>query len=52
MLPAEPLHPPYEELQVGLDRTEIDLFRIGSSIEKVVVVWHAIDRARGWLMRG
>src|SRR6516162_867702 len=41
---AEPLDPLYEELQVGLDRTEIDALGIVSWHEWVVIVWHVGSR--------
>jgi hypothetical protein len=51
LLLAKSFRPLDQELQVGLDRSEIDLFRIASwQIRRVVVVWHAIDRARMGLM--
>jgi hypothetical protein len=52
LLLAEPRDPFDEELQVGLDRTGVDLFGIRSSIEGVVVVWYGIDFARSWLTVG
>jgi len=45
----EPSDPIDQEFEVGLDRTEIDVLGIPSR-HQGVVVWHAIDRARGWLM--
>jgi hypothetical protein len=46
----EPRGPLYQELDIGLHPTEIDALGIRSSIEGVVIVWHAIDHARSWLM--
>ena len=40
-----------QEFQVGLDRREIDLFRI-TAWHEARFIWHAIDRARRWLMSG
>jgi len=41
-----------QELQVGLDRTEVDVLGIPSRHGWVVIVWHVIDRARSWFMAG
>ena len=41
-----------QEFEVGLDAPEIDSLGIRSSIEGVVIVWHAIDRARVGLKCG
>ena len=40
LLPAVPLKPLDQELQVGLDRREIDVLGIPSWHEWVVIVWH------------
>ena len=52
LLPAEPLDPLYEEFEIGLDRTVIDVLGITTWHRRVVVVWHEIDRARSWLTIG
>jgi hypothetical protein len=44
LLPAEPLDPLYEELQVGFDRGEIDVLGITSWHEWMVIVWHVGSR--------
>ena len=44
MLPAEPLDPLCEEFEIGLDRTEIDVFWITARQEGVVIVWHVGSR--------
>jgi hypothetical protein len=41
-----------EELQVGLNGIEIDVLRVTSWHEWVVIVWHEIDGARSWLTVG
>ena len=52
LLLAEPRDPLDQELQVDLDRTEIDVLGITPGHEWVVMVWHAIDRGRTWLTSG
>jgi hypothetical protein len=53
LLLAEPRDSFDQEFEVGLDRTEIDVLGVTSRQYAVVIVWHAIDRARwtvdGWL---
>jgi hypothetical protein len=46
----EPRDPLYQELDIGLHSTEIDALETRSSLEGVVIVWHAIDHARSWWM--
>jgi hypothetical protein len=52
LLSAEPLDPLYEEFEIGFDRTEIDVLSVMLWHGWVVIVWHAIDRARSWLKTG
>ena len=49
LLPAVPLKPLDQELQVGLDRREIDVL---SWHEWVVIVWHDDRYATSWLTTG
>ena len=44
---AKPLAPFDQELQVGLDGTEIDVFWITSQYRWVVIVWH-VSRLRSF----
>jgi len=44
LLPAVPLDPLYEEFEIGLDRTEIDVLGIPSWHGWVVIVWHVGSR--------
>jgi hypothetical protein len=37
-----------QEFQIGFDRSEIDVLRV-TSRDEGKFVWHAIDRARGWV---
>ena len=47
--PTVPLDPLYQELQVGLDGTEIDVLRIPARHDGVVIVWHIGSRqSRGF----
>ena len=40
------------ELKIGLDRPEIDVFRIPPWHRGMVIIWHVIDHARSWLTSG
>jgi len=49
LLLAEPLAPLDQELQVGLDGTDIDVLRIPARHDGVVIVWHIGSRqSRGF----
>ena len=52
LLPAEPRDPLDQDLQIGLDRPEIDVLGITSRHQGMVIDWHEIDPARSWLTVG
>jgi hypothetical protein len=51
LLLAEPRNPLDQELDIGFDRTQIDVLRVTSWHQRVMIVWHEINRARSWLMK-